>query len=52
MFSYGPFHRDAPVLADQQELNLQQLCVDIGHSLGDLPETMDDREIHASSAIW
>ena len=41
MFSYGPLYMGMPVLADPQ--NLQQLCMDPGYRLEDLPEVMDDR---------
>ena len=39
---YGSIHMDVQVLDDQLEL-LQQLWIDGGCSLEDLPEVMDER---------
>ena len=44
MFSYGPLHMGAQELGQPARTYLQQLCMDTGYSLEDLPEVMDYRE--------
>ena len=55
-----PLHTDVQVLADQQEPIYNSFVTDIGFSLGDLPEMMEDRDewhervkdICTSSVTW